>query len=346
MITGMERLQAAIKGEKSDRIPIFCTLLEQGAKEMGMSLDTYYSRGEYVAEAQLKLREKYGYDNLWSLFYVGREAELLGCEKILFAKDGPPNVAHFVIQDWKDIPKLQIPDDLNSHPLFEEQSKCLKLLRKEAGGKYPICAYLSSPMTLPALLMGMEKWFELLFLGPLELRNELLEYCHTFFVKEVETYRKLGVDLFLYSNPFGSLDMVPLKFFKEHALPWIEKDLEAAGKAGIIYYCGMSRLNRVLEMVIEKTGCESYYLSPLDDLAEGKRLIAQRGLTCGVINDMKLKEWSATEIRNEVQRLIQIGMPGGKFLFGTGLIPMDTPEEKIRLLLETAYEFGRYQEAP
>jgi hypothetical protein len=45
MITGIERLNAAIKGEVLDRIPVFCNLLDQGAKELGLSLEEYYSKG-------------------------------------------------------------------------------------------------------------------------------------------------------------------------------------------------------------------------------------------------------------------------------------------------------------
>ena len=78
MITGIERLIAAANGDVLDRIPVFCNQLDQGARELGLSLEEYYSKGEYVAEGQLRMREKYGYDNVWSLFYVGKEAELLG----------------------------------------------------------------------------------------------------------------------------------------------------------------------------------------------------------------------------------------------------------------------------
>ncbi len=63
MMNGMERVVAAANGETSDRIPIFRNLFDQGARELGMSMREYYSNGEYVAEAQLKMREKYGYDN-------------------------------------------------------------------------------------------------------------------------------------------------------------------------------------------------------------------------------------------------------------------------------------------
>ena len=340
MITGMDRLVAAISGSACDRIPVFCNLLDQGAKELGISLEEYYAHGDYVAEAQIRMREKYGHDNVWSLFYVGKEAELLGCNKIIFAKDGPPNVEDFVIKTYDDIHKLEIPDDVSTHPAFEEGLKCLRILRKEAGGAYPICAYITASMALPALLMGMDKWMELLFLGPVAVRDELLAKCHDFFVKEMRVYRQAGADVLIYSNPFGSTDLVPIKYFMEHALPWIEKDIRAVGTQGIVYYCGMARFNNVIDGVLERTGIGIYYLSPLDDIAQGKKIIAGRGLTCGVINDIQLIDWSKEEIRQEVKRMIDAGMLGGKFLFGTGVMPYSIPEANIQTMLDAVYEFG------
>ncbi|MBT0665924.1 uroporphyrinogen decarboxylase family protein [Geobacter pelophilus] len=342
-MTGMERLNAAIKGTPADRIPVFCNLLDQGAKELGLSIEEYYSRGEYVAEAQLKMREKYGYDNLWSLFYVGKEAELLGCGKIIFAKDGPPNVGEMIIKKYDDIAKLQVPDDITSHPAFAEELECLRILKAEAGGRYPICAYLTASMTLPAMLMGMEKWLQMLMMGPSELRDELLAKCSDFFQKQIAAYRAAGADVLVYSNPFGSTDFIPRKFFNELSLPWMERDLGPGGTAGIVYYCGSSRFNDVIEAVINRLGIGAFYLSPMDDIAEGKRLIAGRGLTCGVINDIMLLEWSKDEIRTEVKRMIDAGKTGGKFLFGTLVMPYAIPEANIRAMLEAAYEYGRIE---
>lgn len=342
MITGMDRLVAAINGRPSDRIPVFCNMSDQGAKELGMSPEEYYSKGESVAEAQLRMREKYGHDNLWSLFYVGKEAELLGCKKILFAKDGPPNVQDYVIKSYDDVHKLEVPDDITTHPAFEEELKCLRILRKEAGGKYPICAYVTASMTLPALLMGMEKWLELLLIGPAAVRDELLTKCSDFFRKEIKACREAGADIFVYANPFGSNDFVTKKIFREVSLPWMEKDLKPGGIQGVVYYCGMARLTSAIEEVLEKTGIGTYYLSPLDDIAEGKKIIAGRALCAGVINDIKLIDWSRDEIRNEVKRMIGAGMPGGRFFFGTGVMPCAIPEENIRTMLEAAYEFGGY----
>lgn len=342
MITGMERLAAAANGTICDRIPLFCNLLDQGAKELGMSVQEYYSKGENVAEGQLRMRERYGHDNLWSLFYVGKEAELLGCRRIVFAKDGPPNVGEMIIKNYDDIHKLQVPDDLTAHPAFQEPLKCLRILRSEAGGKYPICAYLTASMTLPAILMGMDGWMKLFLMGPAEVREELLTKCSEFFRKEIAAYRNAGADVIVYSNPFGSTDFVSMKQFEELSLPWMEKDLGPVGTHDVVYYCGGARLNAAIEQVLERTGIGTYYLCPYDDIAEGKRIIGGRALCAGVINDIKLLGWSREQIRTEVKRILDAGMPGGRFFFGTMVMPYAIPEQNIWTMIEAVKEFGSY----
>ena len=96
----------------------------------------------------------------------------------------------------------------------------------------------------------------------------------------------------------------------------------------------------VLKQVLERTGIATYYLSPMDDISHGKRIVAGRALCAGVINDIKLIDWSQEEVRKEVRRILEVGMPGGKFFFGTLVMPYDIPDANIRVMLDTAYEYG------
>ncbi|MBF0556617.1 MAG: uroporphyrinogen decarboxylase family protein [Nitrospirae bacterium] len=342
-MTPMERLYAAATGAPSDRIPVFCHLIDQGAAELGMSLQEYYSNGEHVAEGQLIMQRKYGYDNLWSLFYVAREAEMLGCKKILYASDGPPNVDDFVIKTYDDIHRLTIPENLQSNPALAENLKCLRLLKDETKGSIPLFAYITSSMTMPALLMGMDKWMELLFLGPREVRDELLAKCSDFFVKEFNALKDAGADIFCYSAPFCSTDFLPMRVIEELSIPWMQRDLQDVGTAGVVFFGASARINQVIGRVMEKTGITTYYPSPLEDVAESREIIAGRALYAGVINDIQLIRWSREEIRKEVKRIIDAGMPGGRFFFGTLLMPAPIPPDNIRAMLEAAYEFGSYK---
>jgi uroporphyrinogen decarboxylase len=287
-MNALQRLVAAIEGRPADRIPVFCNLLDQGARELGVSPKAYFADGELVAEAQLRMRAKYGYDNVWSLFYVGREAELLGCHGMVYSDEGPPNVGHMVMKTMADVDKVVVPADVSTHPAFEQPKRCLSVLKREVGGRHPICAYLTSTMTLPAMLLGMEKWMPVL-LGPATAEREaLLAKCHEFFVKEVRAYREAGADVLIYANPFASTDIMPARFIREVALPWVERDIQAVGPEGMVFYCGGARVVPTIEAVLARTGLRAFYLSPLEDLVEAKRLIGSKALCCGVLNDIKL----------------------------------------------------------
>ncbi|MBI4694526.1 MAG: uroporphyrinogen decarboxylase [Gammaproteobacteria bacterium] len=345
-MTPLEILTAAATGAPAPRVPVFCNLLDQGARELGMSQREYYSRGANVAAGQLAMQRRYGHDNVWSLFYVGREAELLGCREILYADDGAPNVADFVIKDWDDVARLEVPADLTAHPAWAEQAECLRILREEVGGRIPICAYLTASNSLPAILMGMEKWIELLMMGPVDVRDNLLAKCSLFFRRQFAAYAAAGANVFLYSTPFGSTYLVGRKRFEAWALPWMKRDLLDLDRTGIVYYCGMTPFGDVIPTVMDELGVTLHYLSPLEDLYAAKADIAARGcdrpaLACGVIDDIKMIRWTPQETRAEVHRLCEIGKPGGHFLLGTGLMPMALPEASIRAFVEAGMEYGR-----
>jgi len=340
-MTPLEILSAAVNGQPAPRIPIFCNLLDQGARELNLSPKEYFSRGEYVADAQLKMLKRYGHDNVWSLSYVGKEAQLLGCKEILFAKDGVPNVADFVIKTWDDIADFEIPEDITLHPHWQSMEDCLAILRDEVGATHPICAYVTASTTLPVLLMGMDKWMELVLAGPADLRDELVRKCSDFIQQQIPALRAAGANVIVYSTPFGSPYFIPKKMISEWSMPWMQRDL-ASGVGDVVYYCGTAPYNNIVDLAIEQLKVAAFYLSPLDDITESKRIINTRGLTCGLIDDIKMIHWSKEETRAEVKRIINIGKNGEHFLFGTGLMPMDIPEENIHAMLEAAFEYGRY----
>ncbi len=339
-MTPLEILVAALTGQAAPRIPVFCNFLDYGPGELNMTPKEYFSRGEYMAEGQLKLLKRYGHDNAWCMSYVGIEAEILGCQEILFPKKGAPNVKDFVIKSWDDIEKLTIPEDISQHPHWQTTADCLSILSQEIGTTNPICAYASSSNTLPILLMGMEKWMELVLMGPKDLREELMRKCSDFCQQQVKAFRKAGAHIILYATSFGTPYFISKKMIAEWAVPWMKNDLQGDA-GGIVYYCGGAPMNEVVDTVMKEVGIGAYYISPLDDLAEAKKIINSNGLTCAAIDDIKMVHWTVEQTRAEVKRLIEIGKPGGHFLFGSSLMPLELPEENIVAMIEAAFKYGR-----
>lgn len=339
-MNGWERIQTIATGKQPDRIPVFCNLLDQGAQELGMPIKEYYARAENVAAAQLQMRARYGYDSLWGFFYVGKEAEILGCRHIIYAEDGPPNVGELVIKTPEDIHRLQIPDDIFSHPAFAPTRECLQILRRESAGNWPVCSMVTSSMTLPSILMGTEKWLELLLWGPAGLRDELLGKCSLFVRRHIQACRQAGAQLIAYAVPYSTPGMLPVTLCRSLGYSWMERDLKPAGTEGIVLHGGGMPIGPILPEILERLSFAACYLHPMDDIAACKRIIAGRSLCCGVINDIRLLSWSPTEVRAEVKRILAEGMPGGGFFFGTLVMPYGIPAENIRVMMDAVAQFG------
>lgn len=342
MMTGMERFGALMNGQKPDRVPIVCNLLDQGAQELGLSIRDYYASGELVAEGQLRMREKYGYDTLIGMFYSGLEAEIMGCKNIIYADDGPPNVGHLVINSPQDIQKLRVPEDLYQHPRFRELATCVRILKKESQGRYPVLATVTASFTLPAMLMGIGSWMELFLNGDPSLRDSLLEVCSRFCSNQIAALREAGADLIVYNNPVASATFIQVKKFRELALPWTIRDLQPGGPSGVIFFNGGGLINPILADLQSSTGLSVYYLNPYDDICEARKLLGPQALIAGTINDIRLIDWTPEEIDRKVKKIMEAGKQAGGFIFGTLLMPYKIPEANIRAMIESAVRHGRY----
>ena len=58
-MTALERVMTVLRHEEPDCVPVCPVLLLQGAAELDMELEEYFSQGDYIAEGQMRLWEKY-----------------------------------------------------------------------------------------------------------------------------------------------------------------------------------------------------------------------------------------------------------------------------------------------
>lgn len=339
-MTGYERFGTLAGGGQPDRVPVACNLLEQGADQLGMSIEEYYSKPEHVAEAQLKMQKKYGYDCMWGFTHIPALTQMLGSRKVLYTESGPPNVGHMVIRKPEDIEKLDVSGDFKDTEALQQWMAIIRMLKAEA--QVPVLSSAVGAFTLPAILMGMEKWMELLFFGPESLRNEMLMKCSIFNRKLITALREAGVDLITYMNPMSTKAFIDYGTYEKMCLPWVSEDFKGIGTDGIIYFNGGGEMNHILDSLIENTGITTYYLHPNDDIAEAGRIINGRALFAGVINDIMLIKWTKEQVEAEVSRIIEEGMAISGFFFGTLVMPYQIPEENIRTMLNAAFTAGRY----
>ena len=338
----MELFGALLSGTVPSRVPLSINLLDQGAVELQMTTEQYYSRAEHVVQGQTALQKKFKGDVLWGTHYIARQAEMLGSKRTVYPACGAPNVGRLVIQSYRDIESLRIPDDLEDHPAMAVQLDTIKRLVEYAGGEIPVFAFQTGTFTLPIILMGIDAWFELLLTGPADLVEELLTKCSELSVKTFNAYKNAGAAMMVYANPGMSTDFFPIELLKEKALRLLVTDVEQMGTAQLVYFCGGNRIGPVLPMILESTDIGAFYLHPEDDVAEAKKTVAGRALIAGAVNDILLARWTPAQIHQEVKRIMEQGAPGGGFIFGTLMMPCSIPAQNIHTLVEAAHRYGAY----
>jgi uroporphyrinogen-III decarboxylase len=84
---------AALKGEATDRVPVFPLLMFLAVDRAGITHRDYATNGKALAEAQLLLQERFDLDAItacWDAFRVsGDLASILGGEMV-YPEDKPP----------------------------------------------------------------------------------------------------------------------------------------------------------------------------------------------------------------------------------------------------------------
>ncbi|HOT78094.1 MAG TPA: uroporphyrinogen decarboxylase family protein, partial [Candidatus Wallbacteria bacterium] len=134
-MTSMQRVLTALSHKEADRVPLFLLLSLYGARELQMSVKSYFSSHENIIRAQTAMLKKYGSDCIYAFTYAAVETEALGGE-VIFTEEGPPNAGEPVIQKDSDIEKIEFPK-VRETPCLLKALKAIEALKAFAGGRAP-----------------------------------------------------------------------------------------------------------------------------------------------------------------------------------------------------------------
>jgi len=160
-MTSMQRTLTALGHGEPDRVPLFLLLTEHGARELGLSIEAYFSCAENVIEGQLRLHRKYRTDCLYAFYYASIEVEAWG-GSTLFIEDGPPLCAGPIIRSPAQIDSLQAPAIAGAAGLGRVLDT-IRGLKARVGDTVPIVGVAISPFSLPVMQMGFDRYLDLIF---------------------------------------------------------------------------------------------------------------------------------------------------------------------------------------
>lgn len=337
-ITPYRRLVTALQGGTPDRVPVFLPITMHGAKELGQTLQDYFAKGEHVAEGQLRLQQKYGYDGLFLTFYAVAEAIPFGAEAIFF-DDGPPNLGTPPLRDWQRIPQLAVPDPLDSPPL-RETLRAIELCAARVKGTVPIVGLAVPPFSLPALLLGLENWLELLLFGPPTLRDALLRVTAEFCVRWANMQLAAGADAIVLPDAVSSRTIITRQQFIAWALPVLRETIPRI--KGPVVLAGVGRVQGIADL-LPQTGALAALVTAEDDLLQCKRAFGGHLALIGNLNNIAMVGWDYAEAQREATAALRQAAPGGGYVLAPQWeLPFAVADDALAGLVDAAWSWGRY----
>lgn len=338
-MNSMERVMTAFSHKEPDRVPVFHLLSHYGAKELDIPIKEYFSKPEYVAEAQLRMRKKYSNDCMYTFFYAPIEIEAFGGE-VIFTQDGPPNSAEPFIKNIEQIKNIT-PPKINDSKALQRVLEATDILKKTVGDEVPIIGVVMSPFSLPVMQMGFEKYLELLYFRKNEF-DLLMKINEEFCVSWANAQLEAGAAAICYFDPLASPTIIERSKYLETGHKTAQRTIGRIKGATATHLASGITLP-VLDDIVA-TGSAAIGFSGKDDIKAIKKLAFGKISLIGNLNGIDIVNWDKEKTRKEVKKLIREAAVGGGFILSDnhGEIPYQVPEDVLLEISETIREYGTY----
>ena len=311
---------------------------------VGITYAEYTHNVEKMVKCEVEAVKRFDYDWVYLNPDDNMEFEPLGV-KTKGEENIPLAGYEFLSPSWDTLKNLKIPDFQNDGrmPDFLE---AIRGIKQELGDTVVLTGRVAAPFTSVALLYGVENALTLLFENP-----ELFKKTADFFIELMKEWGKAqiqaGADAIWVGDCVASSGFISPKHYAEFAAETALKLNEALKKQGAIvfYHAGESSLPHLDLMA--GTHSDALSIRGKISLKEVNETIGKRicllGNICGIST---LQLGSPEEVEKEMIRIMEEGKKGGGYIFNSEEgIPRETPEENMKIMMQTAKKHSRYKSA-
>jgi len=338
-MSSMQRVLTTLGHQEPDRVPLFLLTTMHGAKELGMSIEQYFSSAEHVAQGQMRMLEKYRGDCVYPFFHASIETEAWG-GTTLFSPDGPPLCGDPIITRATDIETLSSPRVADS-PALQKVLATIRQLKQQLADTVPIIGVAISPFSLPVMQMGFHSYIELMYEQP-ALFDRLMQLNEEFTVEWANAQLEAGATAICYFDPVSSTTSVPRELYRKTGQQVAKRTLARIKGATATHLASGRGLSIIPD--IADTGTAVVGVSALEDLAELKKAAGGRVTLLGNLNGVEMRRWTPQQAELAVKRAIAKAGPGGGFVLADnhGEIPWQVPDAVLLAIRDAVERWGKY----
>lgn len=327
-MTHRERIEAAIRGEKPDRVPI----------ALWRHFPVRDQTAEGLAQATIEFQKKYDFDLMKVTPASGYPAEAWGAR--LQPTNNTEGTREYLSrpvqspEDWHNLKTLDVTQGVFGHEL-----QALQLIRQGVGEDVHVLQTIFSPLTIAKQLSG-DLVLEHLRKHPSHLKAGLRMITETTAHFALACLEQ-GADGIFFATQFASHDLLSNDEYRafgvEYDLPIIEF-VRSQAKLLLLHLHGLSPMFELMSAYpVHVVNWHDRETRP--SLAEGQRLFRKGAVMGGLHRLGTLPKGTPDEIRAQARDAIQ-QTRGSRVMIGAGCVMLiTTPEANIRAARESVRTF-------
>jgi uroporphyrinogen decarboxylase len=339
-MNGYERIQAAIKGEKPDKIPVMLHNFMMAAKEAGVSMAQFRESPKNIADVFIKSVEKYEFDgilvDLDTVTLAGAVGVPVDFPQFEPARSHKGNLIS--LEDVKNLKKVNI----ENYRYVQHWLEGTRLIKEHFKNEIYVRGNCDqAPFSLASMMRGSQDWMLDLILGEPELVTGLLEYCTDITCQFIRLMAQTGCDMVSNGDSPAGPEMVSPEMYEMFALPWEKIVVDEAHKYNLPYtlhICGNT--DTILDLMLQ-TGTDAVELDYKTNMQTAFDITHEKACFIGNIDPSGvLAMGSADLVEQKTIELLNVYSKTNRFILNAGCaIPSNTPEENLQTMIRAAREF-------
>ncbi len=338
-MNGYQRVGSALKGIRSDRIPIMLHNFMMAAEEAGFSQAEYRNDPKKIAMSFIKAIETYAYDGVLVDIDTVTLAGAVGVP-VDFPEDEPARSYKGMLEHISDVSQLA-PVDLEDNKRVMVLLESVRLLKAHFKNEVFVRGNCDqAPFSLASSMRAPENWMMDLIDSPGHVKD-LLEYCSNITCQMIKLMVQTGADMISNGDSPAGPSMISPDMYREFALPYEKRCVQEAHRGGLPYalhICGDTTL--ILEDML-KTKAEALELDHMTNLEKVKAVCQDKTCFIGNIDPSGVLALGTVEdVKRKTEELISVFGDSPRFILNAGCaIPRITPSRNLFAMIDTARSY-------
>jgi MtaA/CmuA family methyltransferase len=341
-MNGYERITAALRGERPDRVPVMLHNFMMAAREAGVTMKSFREDPRRMADVFIRAVETYGYDGVLVDLDTATLAGALGVP-VELPEDEPALCHGARLASLAEVADLE-PPDVAREPRVAVWLEAVRLLVRHFGQQVHVRGNCDqAPFSLASMMRGAADWMmDLMDEDNRERAERLLDHCAEAGLQFVRLMAATGAHMVSSGDSPAGPDLVSPRIYRELALPWERRLADEAHRLGLPYalhMCGCT--DRILDDMLA-TGADALELDYKTDARLAHDRMKDRAVFIGNLDPSGVLALGTPElVEARTRELLSIFADTPRFIVNAGCaIPATTPGENLRAMMRAVSTAG------